>query len=44
MTWRQIGEEFGLSPSSARRAYFRIVVQIVEESSSMEEARERLRK
>lgn len=44
MTWRRIGDEFGLSSSSARRAYFRIIVETVKESSYLEEARERLKK
>ena len=44
MTWRRIGDEFGLSLSSARRAYSRIIVETVKESSYLEEARERLKK
>lgn len=39
MTWPQVGRKFGLSPSAARRAYFRVVVDVVHESSSLEEAR-----
>jgi hypothetical protein len=39
LSWRQVGEQFDLTPSASRRAYLHIVAKVVEESSSMEEAR-----
>jgi hypothetical protein len=42
LSWRLVGEMFGMSASTARKAYLEGVAQVVKESSSLEEARRKL--
>jgi len=42
LSWRLVGEMFGMSAGRAKRAYLEGVAKVVEESDSLEEARRKL--
>ena len=42
LSWRLVGEEFGLGRHAAKREYLEFVAQVVRESGSLEEARKKL--
>ncbi len=42
LSWRLVGEMFGMSAGRAKRAYLEGVAKVVEDSDSLEEARQKL--